>query len=52
MADAPPMTGVILHDVPWDDYEAMLRIVGNRAVRINYDLEFAYQTSSKLAIAS
>ena len=33
----PPVPGVVLHGVTWDDYEAMLRIVGNRPIRINYD---------------
>lgn len=32
---APP--GVVLHDVTWDDYEAMLRIVGDRPIRVTYD---------------
>jgi Uma2 family endonuclease len=34
---SPPSFGIVLHGVPWDDYEAMLRIVGNRQIRINYD---------------
>ena len=34
---ARPLPGVVLHDVPWADYEAMLRIVGERHIRVNYD---------------
>jgi Uma2 family endonuclease len=34
---SPPVPGVVLHGVSWADYEAMLRIVGNRPIRINYD---------------
>jgi Uma2 family endonuclease len=29
--------GVIFHDVTWDDYEAMLQIVGERHIRVTYD---------------
>ncbi len=29
--------GVVFHDVPWADYEAMLRIVGERPIRVTYD---------------
>ena len=29
--------GVVLEDVPWADYEALLRIIGDRHVRVNYD---------------
>jgi Uma2 family endonuclease len=32
-----PAASIVLDGVPWDDYEAMLRIVGNRKIRINYD---------------
>jgi Uma2 family endonuclease len=28
---------LLLHDVVWDDYEAMLRIVGDRRIRVTYD---------------
>jgi Uma2 family endonuclease len=28
---------LILHNVGWDDYEAMLRIVGDRRIRVTYD---------------
>jgi len=28
---------VVLEDVPWADYEAQLRIIGNRHIRVNYD---------------
>jgi Uma2 family endonuclease len=34
---SPPTPGVVLHGVPWADYETMLRIIGNRPIRINYD---------------
>ena len=34
---SPPVPSVVLFGVPWDDYETMLRIVGNRPIRINYD---------------
>ena len=34
----PPAEGrLLLHDVGWADYEAMLRIVGERRVRVTYD---------------
>lgn len=29
--------GIVFHDVSWDDYEAMLRIVGDRHIRVTYD---------------
>ena len=29
--------GVVFHGVTWADYEAMLRIVGNRPIRVTYD---------------
>jgi Uma2 family endonuclease len=29
--------GVIMHDVTWKQYEAMLRIVGDRPIRVTYD---------------
>jgi Uma2 family endonuclease len=33
-----PMTsGVVFHDVTWVDYEAQLRIVGDRPIRVTYD---------------
>ena len=32
---APP--SVVIEDVTWADYEAMLKIVGDRPIRINYD---------------
>ena len=34
---SPPSPGIVFHGVTWADYEAMLRIVGNRPIRINYD---------------
>lgn len=30
-------TGSVFDEVSWEDYEAMLRIVGNRPVRVTYD---------------
>ncbi|HEX3449597.1 MAG TPA: Uma2 family endonuclease [Isosphaeraceae bacterium] len=33
----PTQAGVILHDVTWNQYEAMLRIVGERPIRVTYD---------------
>jgi Uma2 family endonuclease len=33
----PTSSGYIFHDVSWDDYEAMLRIVGERPIRVIYD---------------
>jgi Uma2 family endonuclease len=30
-------SGVVFNGVSWDDYEAMLRIVGNRPIRVTYD---------------
>lgn len=32
---APP--GVVFHGSTWDDYEAMLRLVGDRPIRVTYD---------------
>ena len=36
---SPPLASpsIVLEGVPWDDYEAMLRIVGERHIRINDD---------------
>src|SRR4051812_26661873 len=31
----PP--GVLFHQVTWEDYEAMLRLVGERPIRVTYD---------------
>jgi Uma2 family endonuclease len=31
------LPSIVIHDLSWDDYEAMLKIVGNRPIRINYD---------------
>ena len=36
-AKSSPSPGIVLHGVTWADYEAQLRIVGNRRIRINYD---------------
>jgi Uma2 family endonuclease len=33
----PTVTPLVLHHVTWDDYEAMLRIVGDRGIRVTYD---------------
>jgi Uma2 family endonuclease len=33
----PTSSGFIFHDVSWDDYEAMLRIVGDGHIRVTYD---------------
>ena len=33
----PVSSGVVFDDVIWDDYEAMLRIVGDRHIRVTYD---------------
>lgn len=30
-------SGVLFHGVTWDDYESMLRIVGDRPIRVTYD---------------
>lgn len=32
-----PVPGIVLEDVPWADYEAQLRIIGDRHIRVNYD---------------
>ena len=32
-----PTTGVVFLDVTWADYEAQLRIVGDRPIRVTYD---------------
>ena len=34
---APDAARYLFHDVSWDDYEALLRIVGNRPIRVTYD---------------
>ncbi len=34
---SPTSSGIVFHDVTWDDYEAMLRIVGDGAIRVTYD---------------
>jgi Uma2 family endonuclease len=31
------LPSVVLEDVTWDEYEAQLRIIGNRQIRVNYD---------------
>ena len=37
VAKTSPPPSVVIHDLHWADYEAMLKIVGNRPIRINYD---------------
>lgn len=34
---APASSGWVFYDVSWNDYEAMLRIVGDRPIRVTYD---------------
>ncbi|AGA31592.1 Uma2 family endonuclease [Singulisphaera acidiphila] len=34
---SPTSPGVLFEGTSWDDYEAMLRIVGNRPIRVTYD---------------
>ncbi|SIO32935.1 Endonuclease, Uma2 family (restriction endonuclease fold) [Singulisphaera sp. GP187] len=34
---SPPTPGVLFEGTSWDDYEAMLRIVGDRPIRVTYD---------------
>jgi Uma2 family endonuclease len=34
---APASSGFVFHDVSWDDYEAMLKIVGEGPIRVTYD---------------
>ena len=34
---SPKSTGVVFRDVTWEDYEAQLRIVGERPIRVTYD---------------
>jgi Uma2 family endonuclease len=33
----PSSSGVVFYDVTWNDYEALLRIVGERPIRVTYD---------------
>ncbi len=33
----PTSSGVVLHEVPWNEYEAILRIVGERPIRVTYN---------------
>jgi Uma2 family endonuclease len=33
----PATSGVVFHDMTWDDYEAQLQIVGERPIRVTYD---------------
>lgn len=37
VAETPVSSGVVFHDVTWADYEAQLRIVGDRPIRVTYD---------------
>src|SRR5262249_41258615 len=34
---APASSGFVFYDVSWDDYEAMLKIVGEGPIRVTYD---------------
>ena len=34
---APPEARLVFADVRWEDYEAMLQIVGERHIRVTYD---------------
>ena len=36
MGELPPQA-VVFHDVTWNDYEDMLRLVGERPIRVTYD---------------
>ena len=33
---SPPEARLVFADVPWNDYEAMLQIVGERRIRVTY----------------
>lgn len=35
--ESPTTSGLVLSGVSWDDYEAMLRIVGDRPIRVTFD---------------
>ena len=37
VTEAPTQASVVLEDVTWEEYEAQLRIIGNRHIRVNYD---------------
>jgi Uma2 family endonuclease len=37
VTEAPDRTSVVLEDVTWEEYEAQLRIIGDRHIRVNYD---------------
>ena len=37
VTQSKPSSNAVLDDVSWDDYEAQLRIIGDRHVRVNYD---------------
>ncbi len=33
----PAAAGIVFHDATWDDYESMLKLVGDRPIRVLYD---------------
>ena len=37
VSDTPARSSVVFEDVTWDEYEAQLRIIGSRHIRVNYD---------------
>jgi Uma2 family endonuclease len=37
ITETPTRSSVVLEDVSWEEYEAQLRIIGNRPIRVNYD---------------
>ena len=37
VTEAPTRSSVVFEDVTWEEYEAQLRIIGDRHIRVNYD---------------
>jgi Uma2 family endonuclease len=37
VTEAPTWASVVFEDVTWEEYEAQLRIIGDRHIRVNYD---------------
>ena len=37
VTEAPIPASVVIEDVTWEEYEAQLRIIGDRHIRVNYD---------------
>ena len=35
--ESSTFSGVLMHGVSWSDYESMLRLIGNRPIRVTYD---------------